>query len=75
MIINLDREPKYSLYYIGAIILEQLKAANSLPLESLFDIVRAEIDTDLSIDFVYYTLDWLYLLSLIRLNGDRVGLC
>jgi len=75
MIINLDREPKYSLYYIGSIIIEELKNNQSIPLEVLLKKVRTKIDKNLHIDFLYYSLDWLFLLSLIQVQGNRVELC
>jgi hypothetical protein len=75
MIINIDREPKYSLYYIGAIILKILKKHKCVSIEELYNYVKNEIDKNLHIDFIYYSLDWLYILSLIKLDENRVILC
>ncbi|MFD2671188.1 ABC-three component system middle component 6 [Marinicrinis sediminis] len=76
VIINVDREPKFSLYYIGAVILEELKLnGNMLTIDYLFEIIRSKVDRNLHVDFLYYSLDWLFLLSLIRLEEDRVVLC
>ncbi|GFR38221.1 hypothetical protein PRECH8_15170 [Insulibacter thermoxylanivorax] len=76
MIINVDREPKYSLYYIGAVILDELKInGKMMPIEQLFENIRAKIDKNLHVDFLYYALDWLFLVSLIKLDEDRIVLC
>lgn len=75
MIINRNRNPKYSLYYIGAIVLENLQEENEILLEALFDIIKENIDENLHIDFLYYALDWLYLISLIEIDENRVILC
>lgn len=75
MIININREPKYSLYYIGSIILEELERNISISIETLFTKISSRIDENLHIDFLYYSLDWLYILSLVRVEGDRVEQC
>ncbi len=75
MIINLEREPKYSLYYIGGIILEILNKNNNIPIETMYDQVKKIIDDNLHIDFLYYSLDWLYILSKIKVNENRGILC
>lgn len=75
MIINMDREPKYSLYYIGAIILQLLMQNNELIIEEIHKQIKIQVDDSLHIDFIYYALDWLFLLSLIRMKGDKIELC
>lgn len=75
MIININREPKYSLYYIGAIILQLLKKNNTLTIDIIYGKVKNIVDKNLHIDFVYYSLDWLYMLSLIKLDKNKVMLC
>lgn len=75
LIINVDREPKYSLYYIGSVIMEELKHNKEMIIEDLYKNICLEIDANLHIDFLYYSLDWLFLLSLIRVEGNRVVLC
>lgn len=75
LIINLDREPKYSLYYIGAFIIEELKNNEIMTIDELYKNIGLKIDAKLHIDFIYYSLDWLYLLSSIRVEGNRVALC
>lgn len=75
MIINLDRDPKYSLYYIGSIIIENLKDKKRLDIEILYKIIRLKVDENLHIDFLYYALDWLYMLSIIYIDESQVILC
>ncbi|WP_371932390.1 ABC-three component system middle component 6 [Bacillus sp. WLY-B-L8] len=75
MIINLNREPKYSLYNIGSIIIKQLKDSKNMDIGVLYSKIRLEIDQNLHIDFLYYALDWLYMLSIIEIDENRVVLC
>jgi len=46
-----------------------------MPIEQLFENIRAKIDKNLHVDFLYYALDWLFLVSLIKLDEDRIVLC
>jgi len=75
MIINQDREPKYSLFYIGSIILEILDKSKGISIDELYVQVKEQIDKNLHIDFLYYSLDWLYILSTIKLEGNKVIRC
>jgi hypothetical protein len=75
MIINVERKPSLSLYYIGGIILQILKKDKCHTIDNLFEIIKGEIDQDLHIDFYYYALDWLFILSKVRLIKGWVKLC
>ena len=75
MIINVNRQPKYSLFYIGYEILKQLQNKNGMSIEQIYDIIRKKIDDNIHIDFIYYALDWLYIVSLNTLKGEKVFLC
>lgn len=75
MIILKDRNPKFSLYNIGYLILKRLKEKGSATIEFLYSHVSNEIQEDIHIDFIYYSLDWLYLLSAIELKDNEVVLC
>lgn len=76
MIINIDRDPKYSLYYIGGIILDLLNSNNkNLSIEIIYTKVKNIVDKNIHIDFIYYSLDWIYMLSLINISENRVILC
>ena len=69
MIINENRKPCYSLYYIGAIILHNIGDGKSA--EELYVIAQSTIDNLLSIDYVYYAIDWLFLLGAVK-NKDGI---
>lgn len=75
MIINIDREPKYSLFYIGSIILECINNKNKISIDELYVDIKKKIDKNLHIDFLYYSLDWLFILGKIKLEGDKVTKC
>ncbi len=75
MIINPEREPTLSLYYLGSVILEILFEKNDEQIELLFELTKSSFNKDLHIDFFYYALDWLYMLSCIKLEKGRVFLC
>jgi len=37
--------------------------------------IKSHISENVHIDFLYYALDWLYLLSLIEIDKNKVMLC
>ena len=75
MIINPERNPTISLYYMGSIVLEILLNKDNISIENLYEATQMAFGHDLHIDFFYYTLDWLYLISAVNLNEERVYLC
>lgn len=72
MIINMERDPALSLYYLGAVIIEILSENPIFLLDDLYDEVKAKINQNIHIDFYYYALDWLFIQSLIELQQRRV---
>lgn len=72
MIINLEREPELSLYYIGSLILDWLMKEKSMPLEQLLYRIQNTYNDKIHVDFIYYALDWLYVMSLIKMEGGKV---
>lgn len=72
MIINAEREPDYSLYYLGSILLEILENTNVMPIEELLSETKERLNREIHIDFLYYALDWLYLLSLVGIREGKV---
>lgn len=75
MILNQNREPKYSLYYIGFQLITYLKEYRELTIEELHTRVNKHMGIELDIDFLYLSLDWLYLINAIELEEDMVILC
>ena len=75
MIINSERKPTLSLYYLGSEVLKILVDNNNEQIEPLFELLKKSIEEDIHIDFYYYALDWLYILSIIKMENGRVSLC
>lgn len=71
MIINLERGPLLSLYYLGAKIIEILSEDPILLLDDLYDNLKKKEKRNILLTF-YYALDWLFIQSLIELQGRRV---
>lgn len=72
MIINVEREPNLSLYYLGGILLTLLKKKKELPIEEVILEIQREFEKKIHVDFIYYALDWLFLLSLIEIREGTV---
>lgn len=72
MIVNVEREPNRSLYYLGGILLSILEQRKVMPMEELLIEVQQQINEKIHVDFIYYALDWLFLLSLIKMEEGRV---
>lgn len=72
MIVNAEREPDYSLYYLGSILLEILESTDVMPIEELLSETKNRLNKEIHIDFLYYALDWLFLLSLVSIREGRV---
>jgi len=75
MIINPERSPSLSLYYLGSLVLKILLKKDDLSIENLYEALQLELGLELHIDFFYFTLDWLYILSAIKLDEERVCIC
>lgn len=75
MIINIERSPSLSLYYLGSEIINIIKNKEINYIEDIYYEIRHLLDQDIHIDFIYYSLDWLFLLSIIKLDNGRVVLC
>lgn len=72
MILNNERAPKDSLYYIGASLIEILKNKNN-QLE-INELLKEAKNKNINISLYYYALDWLYLISLIDIKNERIYL-
>lgn len=68
-------QPELTLYYIGGLILKNLKEKNMLSVVDLFQLVKKE-NTGVSFLSYLLSLDWLYLINAaaVQDNGD-VALC
>ena len=67
MILPFNDTPKNSLYYIGALVLNNIKS-NSMTLDEIF----LEINKSEKVQYinVLYALDWLYLLGALKFKED-----
>lgn len=72
MIINTEREPLYSLYFLGGVIIDILKSTQSETLDSLYLKFQKNINKSIHIDFFYYALDWLYILSIVEIKDGVI---
>lgn len=72
MIINSQRQPDFSLYYLGALLLKYLEQDKVIPIDDLLERVQEQLEKRVHIDFMYYALDWLYLLELVRVEEGKV---
>lgn len=66
---NMPCDPKINVVYIGGKILLKLKKKN-MYIDELLDIVARE--HEVSLDHVILSLDWLYMISAIKLIEERV---
>lgn len=70
MILNTERNPKDSLYYIGAILLEILQSnKDGLYIDELRNKAK---DKKINMSFFYYALDWLFIISKIEIKNERI---
>ena len=55
MIINKERDPALSLYYLGAVIIEILSENPNFLLDDLYDKVKEKINQNLSLIHIFWT--------------------
>ena len=72
MILNSQRHPKFSLYYLGGVLLKMLEDKKVVSMWEMFNEVQKTLGEDVYIDFIIYSLDWLYLLDLIKVEEGKV---
>ena len=72
MIVNVEREPELSLYYLGSVLLKILKSKKVIPIDVLFQEIQNQLKRKIHVDFLYYALDWLFLLSLIKIEEVKL---
>ncbi|AYY74439.1 ABC-three component system middle component 6 [Klebsiella aerogenes] len=76
MILSNSIRPQYTIYFLGAKLIQCIQEQASTTLDSidLFDKFKDKITSKITFVQYMYTLNWLYLLDLIELNenGDIV---
>jgi hypothetical protein len=73
MILGRDTSPERQLYYIGALILETVKAHKSPDFFSIY----SELKRRDNISFILFisALDWLFILGIIKLHDGGIKIC
>jgi len=76
MILGKDTNPKKQIYYISALVLNELKDADNAEFD-FFDIFKSLKlkDNDITINLYSLSLDWLYLLGAIKKEKNRLIKC
>ena len=69
MIIRNDVNPESSIYYLGAVFLAYMKQHSEIDIENFFTLIIDDFPS-ISINQIFYTLDWLYLLELVDLTNE-----
>lgn len=76
MIVSKDTTPGKKIYYLGALLIETL---TKYPLNSNLDFfdVYSEMNLNkrISINLFAVTLDWLFLLDLIKIENNNIIKC
>lgn len=66
--------PEQSLYYNGALVLQELKLNNQQRIFDLYQKIKET--TDMSFVLFSLSLDWLYLINMIGINEEgSIQLC
>lgn len=74
MLLPIDMNPENSLYYYGAMIIQELNNEENLDIVSLYSRLKNKI----KISLISYslTLDWLYMIDCVNVNETGgVKLC
>ena len=67
-------QPELSIYYNGAIVLQNLQIKSNISLIDLYEAIKKQIDMTFSVFIL--SLDWLFLLDVAILNAaGKVELC
>lgn len=75
MIIGKDINPKKQIYYLSALILDELRNIEGDTFD-FFDIYyKMKLKEGVSINLYSLSLDWLFLLGAIKKNNNRLEKC
>ena len=68
--ITIDTDPKANPVYIGSVVLRIFQSNDSMIFEisRLYDLVNSVFE--LSFDLFLYSLDWLFIIGAIELDGN-----
>ena len=68
MILPIDNLPKYSLYYIGGLILKTMENNVSYNTSKLFDKVKE--NEEISYKLFVLAIDWLFIINAIKITNE-----
>lgn len=76
MILGKDINPKKQIYYISALVLNELKGFDSTEFDffEIFNSIKTK-EKDITINLYSLSLDWLYLLGAIKKDKNRLIKC
>ena len=74
LVIRNDIKPSLNLYYIGAQILVALQESGPLTIDNILKQLNYS-DHNITVNHIYYSCDWLYLLELININEQGEIIC
>lgn len=76
MIVNKDTRPEKKIYYLGGLLIEIL---GKYPVNSKLDFfdIYSEFNSnkEITINLFSITLDWLFLLDLIKIENNKIIKC
>ncbi|UEL49193.1 ABC-three component system middle component 6 [Terrisporobacter hibernicus] len=75
MILFENEDPRVSIYYVSAIVIAILNKCEEIEFDLLYEEIEKQTDYKINVDDLYYSLDWLYLLSLVDVGNNKVRLC
>lgn len=76
MILGKDINPKKQIYYIAALVIEELKTVDTPEFDfmDVFYSLKSK-EKDLTINFYALSLDWLFLLGAIKKDKEKILKC
>lgn len=69
MIVNKNTHPERDLYYLGGKLIEILDKLNQSEVDYIELYIEMKKEVDLSFNLFVLTLDWLYLIGVIKRGG------
>lgn len=75
MIINRDISPIYCQYYIGAIVINEIKSFRCDSIDFMDLYMKTKLKQDISISSFSFALEWLFLIGGIKIKHGKIIKC
>ena len=75
MIIGKDINPQKQIYYLSALIIEELNNAENSTVDYFNIYYKIKTKEDISINLYSLSLDWLFLLGAIKQKNNKLEKC